>query len=61
MPLDPEVAALLERQKGLPPRSSLDVAATRAMMRRAAALAGEPPELPKVDDVLLPGALRARE
>ena len=46
MPLDPEVAALLERQKNLPPRSSLDAAATREMMRRAAALAGPPPALP---------------
>jgi acetyl esterase len=61
VPLDPEVAALLERQKGLPPRSSLDVAGTRDMMRRAAVLAGEPPALPKVQDILLPGHLRARE
>jgi acetyl esterase len=61
VPLDPEVAALLERQRSLPPRSSLDVAATRAMMRRAAELAGEPPALAKVDNILLPGSLRARE
>jgi acetyl esterase len=51
MPLDPEVAALLERQKSLPPRSSLDVAATREMLRRNAVLAGEPPELARVEDV----------
>lgn len=61
MPLDPEVAALLERQKGQPPRSSLDVAATREMMRRAAALGGAPPDLPKVEDLVLPGPLPARQ
>jgi acetyl esterase len=31
------------------------------MVRRAAALAGEPPELPKVEDLLLPGNLGARQ
>ena len=41
MPLDPEVAAYLERQKRQPPRSSLDVADTRETMRRAAALGGD--------------------
>jgi acetyl esterase len=61
VPLDPEVAALLERQKGLPPRSALDVAGTREMMRRAAALAGEPPALPRVEDMVLAGSLRGRE
>lgn len=61
MPLDPDVAALLERQKNLPPRSSLDVAQTREMMRRAAALAGDPPALPRVEDFLLPGNLRVRQ
>ena len=61
MPLDPEVAALLERQKNLPPRSSLDVAATRAMVRSAAALAGAPPQLPGIEDLLLPGDIRARQ
>lgn len=60
MPLDPDVAALLERQKGLPPRSSLDAAATREMMRRAAALAGPPPALPRIEDLSLPGGLPAR-
>lgn len=39
----------------------MDVLATRDMLRRAAALAGEPPALPKIEDVLLPGALRVRE
>ena len=33
MPLDPEVAAYLERQKRQPPRSSLDVAGTRETHR----------------------------
>jgi acetyl esterase len=61
VPLDPEVAALLERQKNLPPRSSLDVAATRGMLRRSGALAGEPPALPRVEDMLLPGQLPARQ
>jgi acetyl esterase len=61
MPLDPEVAALLERQKHQPPRSSLDVATTREMMRRAAALAGPAPPLPHIEDILLPGSLPARQ
>lgn len=61
MPLDPEVAALLERQKGQPPRSSLTVAATREMMRRASALAGEPPALAMVEDLQLSGQVRARQ
>ncbi|WP_321470781.1 alpha/beta hydrolase [uncultured Paludibaculum sp.] len=60
MPLDPEVAALLERQKGLPPRSSLSVAATRDRMREAGALAGPPPPLALVEDLPLPGPLGAR-
>lgn len=59
MPLDPEVAALLERQKGQPPRSSLDVAATRQMMRRAAALAGPAPDLPRIEDFTLAEDLAA--
>jgi acetyl esterase len=61
VPLDPEVAALLERQKSLPPRSSLDVQGTREMLRRSGALAGEPPALPRVEDILLPGRLGARQ
>jgi acetyl esterase len=61
MPLDPEVAALLERQKNLPPRSSLDVAATREMMRRGASLTGTPPPLPRIEDVVLSDALRVRD
>ena len=61
MPLDPEITALLEQQKHLPPRSSLDVAATREMMRRSAALAGEPPPLSKIEDLVLPGEICARQ
>jgi acetyl esterase len=61
VPLDPEVSALLERQKDLPPRSSLSVAETREMMRRAGALAGEPPALPRVEDLLLSGCLAGRQ
>lgn len=60
MPLDPEVAALLDRQKGQPPRSSLTIAATREMLRRAAVLAGDPPPLAHVEDIRLPGELPAR-
>ncbi len=61
MPLDPEVAALLERQKHQPPRSSLDVAATREMMRSAAVLAGTPPPLPRIEDLALPDGAGARQ
>src|SRR5690348_12850806 len=61
MPLDPEVAAFLERQKGMPPRSSLDVAATREMLRRSASLTGPAPPLARVEDQLLAGSLRARQ
>jgi acetyl esterase len=61
MPLDPEVAALLERQRHLPPRSSLDIAATREMLRHAAALSGPSPPLPRIEDLVLPTSLAARE
>jgi acetyl esterase/lipase len=61
VPLDPEIAALLERQKQLPPRSSLDVTATREMMRRSAALAGEPPPISKIEHAVLPGQVGGRQ
>ncbi|MCU1234921.1 MAG: Alpha/beta hydrolase fold-3 domain protein [Candidatus Solibacter sp.] len=61
MPLDPEIAAHLERQKSQPPRSSLDITATREMMRRGAALAGTPPPLPRVEDLELHSMVRARQ
>lgn len=61
MPIDPEIAAYLEGQKDQPPRSALDVAGTREMLRRAAALAGPPRPIARVEDMLLPGSLRARQ
>lgn len=61
MPLDPEIAAYLETQRHLPPRSAMDVAATRERMRRAAVLAGPVPELARVEDLMLPGGVRARD
>jgi acetyl esterase len=61
VPLDADVAALLERQQGQPPRSALSVEETRAMMRRAAALAGTPPKLDFVEDAIVAGGLRVRD
>jgi acetyl esterase len=61
MPLDPEIAAYLEAQKHLPPRASLDIAATRERLRQAAALAGPPPPLARVENLVLAGYLRARQ
>jgi acetyl esterase len=61
MPLDPEIAAWLETQKRLPPRSTLDIAATRERLRQFAALAGPPAEVHRVEDLVLAGYLRARQ
>jgi len=61
MPLDPEVVAHLDRQKSQPLRGSLNVAATREMMRRSAALAGAAPQLARIEDLVLPGSLRTRQ
>ncbi len=61
MPLDAEIAAYLESQKGLPPRSTLDVAGTRGRVRAAAALAGPPPAVQGVENLVLSGYLRARQ
>jgi acetyl esterase len=61
MPLDPEIARYLEAQKALPPRSALDIAATRERLRQAAGLAGPPPPLPRVENMVLAGYLRARQ
>ena len=61
MPLDPEVAAHLERRKREPPRSALDVAGTREMMRQAASLAGTAPPLARIEGMTLEGSLRARQ
>jgi len=57
MPLDPEVAGFLEAQKALPPRSSLDIAATRERLRQAAALAGPSPVLPRIEN-MIPSPIR---
>jgi acetyl esterase len=61
MPLDPEIAAYLETQKHHPPRSTLDIAATRERLRQAAALAGPPPALARVENLVVAGYLRARQ
>ncbi len=61
MPLDPEVAAYLEAQKLLPPRGALDIAATRERLRQAAVLAGTPPTVARVENLVLAGYLRARQ
>jgi acetyl esterase len=61
MPLDPEVAAHLQRQNGQPPRSSLDIHETRQVLRRANSLAGDPPHLPRVEDHVLHSNVRARQ
>jgi acetyl esterase len=60
-PLNPEIAALLERQKGQPARSSLDVAATRERMRLGAGLAGPSAAVARVNEHELPGGIAARE
>ena len=62
MPLDPEIAAYLEAQKSLPPRSGLTLDQTRARMVESARLnGGPPPALPRVDDLTLPGGLTVRD
>src|ERR1022692_2111276 len=59
MPLDPEIAAYLEAQKHQPPRSALDIAATRQRLRQGAALAGPPPPLHRIENLVLAGYVRA--
>jgi acetyl esterase len=61
MPLDPEIAAYLEGQKHQPPRGSLDIAATRERLRQGAALAGPPPTVHRIENLVLGGYLRARQ
>jgi acetyl esterase len=61
MPLDPEIAEYLESQRQLPPRSALDIAATRDRLRQAALLAGPPPTLARIDDLVLARNLHARQ
>ena len=61
MPLDPEIAAYLEKQKEESPRSALNVAQTRERMRRSASNAGPGPVLPRVEDFSLADGVRARQ
>jgi len=61
MPLDPEIAAYLETQRHQPPRSAMDIAATRERLRQSAVLAGPPPGLARVEELVLAGYLRARQ
>lgn len=61
MPLDAEIAAYLETQKHEAPRSALDIAATRERLRQGAVLAGAPAALPRVENLVLGGYLRARQ
>lgn len=61
MPLDPEVAAFLESQKGQPPRSNLTIAETRDRMRAAAVLAGSAPVMAHVENIAVGGGVRVRQ
>ncbi len=61
MPLDPEAAAWLDRQRNEPMRSSLSVSEARAAYLRTSALTADPAPLARVDDVMIAGQLRGRE
>lgn len=62
MPLDPEIAAYLEAQKSLPPRSQLTLAETRARMVESARLNGGPPvAIEPIEDLALPGGIPVRD
>lgn len=61
MPLLPEIAALLERQRDQPRRSSLTVQQTRSMMLRIRELAGDAPPVTRVFDRTVAGSIRTRE
>src|SRR4051794_10856390 len=62
MPLDSELAAYLDAQKLLPPRSGLTLDQTRARMVESARLNGGPLlEVPRVEDIRLPGSLLVRD
>ena len=61
MPLTPEIAAFLESQKHLPPRSSLTIEETRERMRQGASLAGPAIDMPRIENMVLAGYLRARQ
>lgn len=60
MPLDPEAAAWLERQRGQPPRSSLSIAETRAAYMRSSAEAAERVPVARAEDLLITRSLPAR-
>jgi acetyl esterase len=60
MPLDPELAAQLEREKRVPARASLSVAETRVRMVASRSLAANTDPLPRERDVRV-GALGVRE
>ncbi len=55
MPLDPEIAAFLESQKKLPPRSAMTIPETREFMRQRVALAGVASGMHAVEDRVLAG------
>lgn len=61
MPLDPEAAAWLERERDNPPRSSQTVAETRAAYLKAGALMADPLPLVRVEDVAIAPHLRGRQ
>lgn len=57
MPLHPELERYLARAaaSGAPNRGAMSVAETREFYRGMAALAGEAPNLPRVEDIRIPG------
>lgn len=62
MPLDPEIAAYLDAQKALPPRSALTLEQTRERMVEAARrYGGEPVELARVEDRVVAAGIPVRE
>jgi acetyl esterase len=62
MSLDPEVAAYLEAQKSLPPRSALTLDETRVRMVQSARLNGGPPlAVNRIESLMLPGGVAVRD
>jgi acetyl esterase len=62
MPLDPEIAAYLEAQKALPPRSAMTLAQIRARMIESARLNGGPPlSIPRIENLMLPEGVAVRD
>lgn len=60
MPLDPEAAAWLERQAGLPSRGSLTIAETRAAYLRMSRLTAETVPVAHVEDAAIAPGLNGR-